>query len=135
MRRPSRSIPNLEAICAFWQKVLKLQDWQISIKYERFHKMRDAKGALVWGTVTTIPSCKRAQVNVLTPSDCQGTTEQDIEETIVHELLHIHINEVLRNREDEIAEERTINALAEACVLLRRGKTNEKRLHENRRRS
>lgn len=136
MRR-SNSTPDLQAICSFWQKVLKLQDWRITINYERFHKMRDKAGGLVWGDVRTVPTCKRAYIHVLHPGDNEGTTEQDVEETIVHELLHVHINEVLRNKEDEIEEERAINALAEAYVTLRRGGkgTYENRIHKNRRRS
>lgn len=112
--------PNLQTICTYWQKRLRLQDWDIKIKYERFRRMQNSTGQIPWGQIQMNQEYRSARILILHPSDNEQA-RGDIEETVVHELLHIHFSEVRPQAikpGDDIAEERVINALAQALITL-----------------
>lgn len=83
--------PNLDKLCAKWQKLLRLQDWAVSIVYKRACDMDGKHG---WCCPRL--NMKSATIKVLDVMDYDGRElgangiALDIEVTVVHELLHLH---------------------------------------------
>jgi hypothetical protein len=113
-------LPDLNALTKKWQAILRLQDWTIEAGYKRAFDMPDGKQ----GGCTWVRRLKRALISVLDPQDYGPDPvagSQDIEATLVHELLHIHFALV-----DDFAGvsmdlfEQSIDAIAIALVRLDR---------------
>lgn len=72
-----------------WQHVLHLDAWDIRIKLCRQSEMLDpnVQGENNWTLAT-----RQSVIHVLDPVDYPADTEfeQDMEQTVVHELLHLH---------------------------------------------
>jgi len=108
---------DLQDLCRKWQRTLRLQDWFVTVSYARFRELTDGAQANV-----AINFEKRAaQIRIMEPSDYPTTdiiAPQDIEQALVHELLHLHF----ASFDDKIsefertAEEQVLNALAAAFV-------------------
>lgn len=108
----------------YWQDKLRLNDWIIELKLKRARDMReDCAGSVNW-----VLSKKMAIIHILEaidyPDDVMGV--QDMENTLVHELLHLHfasINDVFGNNSDiyEIFEEQAINSIADGLLKIYRG--------------
>lgn len=78
----------LEAVCKKWQTRLRLQDWDIKIQFKRAYDL----GADKEGECAFVISQKIAVISILDPMDYNPAVswEQNIEQTVVHELLHLH---------------------------------------------
>ncbi len=107
--------------CREWQKILRLQDWDVTavIRRGREMKLEDAQAEVSWKSEN-----KTAIVRLLDPLDYQNDIyEQDHERSLVHELLHLHM--VMFATEtgtlEDLAQEQAINAMATAFVGLKRG--------------
>ncbi len=77
----------LRDLCRWWQGVLGLSDWYIIVKIKRFYDMpHDTQGACNWTF-----SRREALIKILDPNDYDPNciVPQDMELTLVHELLHI----------------------------------------------
>lgn len=117
----------LRACCDEWQRRLRLQDWTVLIRRVRAAEYGEGKcvaGQVEWGLA------KRAAVIKITePEDyalqCNKDFEtvQDMEITVVHELLHLHTAPFTLQQEpyESTAEEQAIDAIARALVSLKRG--------------
>jgi hypothetical protein len=72
----------LEALCAEWQKRLRIQDWIITlvVNYD----------SSTCGSCTTCKSRKLATITVAHPDCNTHENDKDYEATLVHELLHVH---------------------------------------------
>ncbi|GIO33249.1 hypothetical protein J2TS6_43900 [Paenibacillus albilobatus] len=112
----------LRAKCAEWQKILRLQDWIVDVGISRRRDMN-----LENAQAEIVPSLQKrmASVRILDsvdyPPDC--SEPQDMELSLVHELLHIHLFPLFADREDEmrlIAEEQAIEAISRGLVYLYR---------------
>lgn len=108
--------------CKEWQKVLRLQDWTISASIERGRdiSMADVQGECNW----TIQS-KMAKIKVLDATDYEDSlmVEQDMEKTLVHELLHLHaapFDNFAYNSLENTSLEQAIDAIANALVNTKR---------------
>ena len=79
----------LEALCTEWQKRLGLTEWKIEVRLRRHYKMEDHGS---WGECTWNAVRRTARISVLDPTDADpdGILPYDPEETLVHELLHLH---------------------------------------------
>lgn len=80
--------PDLQALLVKWQAVLRLQDWDIEILYVKSFDLEVNTG----GHVVRCDAKKTARVKVLDPDlyDPCLIVKQDVEYTVVHELVHIH---------------------------------------------
>lgn len=109
---------DLTQVCAQWQTILGLSEWEIAIRFGRGHSIRTE----CQGEVDFIRSKRQALITVLTPGDFPPNENfpQDIERTIVHELLHLHFGDVRTAETDYILEERAINSLSKGLVGLKR---------------
>ena len=106
----------LTALCAEWQKRLRLQDWDVYIYFVRYYEMKcsDADGECTYDL-----SRKDAQINILCEDDCPEPV--DIEVVLVHELLHLHFAEwTERHDECPVSGELAIDIIAQTLVNLKR---------------
>lgn len=79
---------NLEQVgqmMEWWQRQLGLQHWRIDIGLVRGYELEDRYGECHW-TLTK----NRATIRIIDPGDVPNHVDaMDIEEVVVHELLHI----------------------------------------------
>lgn len=83
---------NLLERLAFWQAVLRLQDWDIDATFVR---RQDLTSTTALGQ-TTIDCYRRARVRILDPldfTDREWPVDRDSEATLVHELVHLHLDD------------------------------------------
>lgn len=112
----------LTELCAEWQKRLRLMDWLVTVRYRRADDMPLAnKGGCCSWKITL----KAAVVDVLDPVDYPADSHflQDVEVTVVHELLHLHIAPFVADDDtpEDIAQEQAIECIAQALVKAKRG--------------
>ena len=118
------TIENAQRECAFWQAALRLQDWDVKLAIVR-------QGDLGGGTLGDCqPSSfkRQARIRLLDSRDLEGQGFWfdgecwDWEITLVHELLHLHLHDVVKDwsRPRGVAGERAIDPIAKALVRLRR---------------
>lgn len=107
---------------AYWQKQLRLQDWDISVRIMRRHAMPRATSV---GSVQ-IEIYRRANVLLLDPVDFHPDdwpADADLEISLVHELLHCAVYDAGTPTPDsaqDVGLERAIEALAILLVTLDR---------------
>jgi hypothetical protein len=117
-----------EKLCA-WQKRLNLSDWKISVMVVRTSDLKPKTlGNIHWdGTKKT------AVIRVLDPADYKLPLHamlDDMEFTVVHELIHLELSPVLtplqRNDANRMEEEHAVNHMAQALLDLERAQQGEK---------
>jgi hypothetical protein len=107
-----------------WQKRLSLQEWSVSVVVSRASDLKPKTlGNIHWDREK-----KTAVIRVLDPADYKLPFEQmlqDIEFTIVHELIHLEIAPVFtdlqRTDANRMEEEHAVNQMADALLKLDRG--------------
>lgn len=110
----------LQPLCEEWQKILGLSHWEIVIKTKRKEQMTiQGAGCCTWNTCG-----EQAIIEICDPMDWDNDDfEQDIEKTLVHELLHIVFGD-WENKEDgsavDILHEQAIDRTAKALMTLKR---------------
>jgi hypothetical protein len=113
---------------AVWQQRLNLQDWNISVVVARATELKPKTlGNVHWD----LPK-KTAVIRVLDPSDyhlpCREML-QDMEFTVVHELIHLELAPILsdlqRSEANRREEEHSVNHMADALLKLDRLKAAE----------
>lgn len=108
---------------AAWQKRLNLQDWNITLVVSRGAELKPKTlGNIHWDT-----DKKTAVLRVLDPADYKlafNEMLQDVEFTVVHELIHLELSPVLsplqRNDANRREEEHAVNHMADALLKLDR---------------
>ena len=117
--------PNLEAErfvdtrLSFWQERLQLTDWNVSIVMTRRGDLKNKTlGGIRWDK-----GKKTAVVAVMDASDYRvPCTEMldDMEFTIVHELVHLELASLPRSEASRSNEEHAVNRIADALLKLHR---------------
>jgi hypothetical protein len=108
-----------------WQKRLNLEDWKISVQVARAGELKPRTlGNIHWDT-----DKKSAVIRVLDPADYKlpfPDVLQDIEFTVVHELIHLELAPVLaplqRNDANRREEEHAVNHMTDALLHLERNR-------------
>lgn len=97
-----------------WQKLLRLQDWDI-----KFELLRGYEAPGVLATMQGSGRSKRATLSFVDPGDWnpEELTREEVEDTVVHELLHLHFRQA-GYEYDEDREEAVVHALAKVLVGL-----------------
>ena len=109
----------------YWQHRLNLMDWEISVIIARATDLKPKTlGNIHWDT-----DKKTAVIRVLDPADYHISVSDmldDMEFTVVHELIHLELapalNQVARNEASRREEEHAVNHMADALLKLRRNK-------------
>ncbi len=114
--------------CAYWQKRLRLQDWEVELEIVRNHNF-DAP--TTYGELTTwFPEKRYAYIRLADPGDYSdthkplrgSTPDERLEICLVHELLHIHLEPLLVDKPrpgvEDTACEQAIDAISVALVTL-----------------
>jgi hypothetical protein len=102
-----------------WQQRLKLQNWNISIL---LCAPSDLKPKTL-GNIHWDAEKKSAVVRVLDPAHYKTPlreTLDDMEFTVVHELIHLHLSSLPRSDASRSAEETAVNRITEALLQLDR---------------
>ena len=116
---------------ALWQNRLQLQDWKISVIVSHPGDLR--RGTL--GNIHWDVGQMTATIRVLSAADHKGTFAaalDDMEFTVVHELIHLELCPVTRTEENRSGESRTaeenaVNRIAASFLHLEH--RDEKPLH------
>jgi hypothetical protein len=101
-----------------WQELLSLTDWKISIELVRREKLEpDTLGNVHWDTDN-----RQASIGVLSTRDYPllpfHDMLDDMELTVVHELVHIHLASLPRREASRGREERAVDQLSRALLKL-----------------
>jgi len=110
---------HLVELCRKWQRILRLQDWDIKVQVSYDLGSYQAESCY------KLPK-RMAIIKVIHPDAYQERNflwPQDMEESLVHELLHLHL--AAWQADDErtmewVAKEQAIEAIARALVELDR---------------
>ncbi len=100
-----------------WQKRLRLEDWKIEVRIVRIWELeRGTLGHIDWSTVH-----HTALIKVLSPEDYELPPDKipaDMELSIVHELVHLHLSVLPLNKSSRNAEEQVVTMISDALVNL-----------------
>ena len=103
-----------------WQKRLRLADWRIEVRLVRSTELKpDTLGNLKWNSIN-----RSATIKVLTPGEydlAPGDIPEDIEYTVVHELVHLQLSVLPRDLGKREVEETVVNKIADALMGLDKG--------------
>jgi len=104
---------------AVWQERLSLQDWRISIVMSHPGDLKPKTlGNIHWDATN-----KTAVIRVLDASDYRMNLQDmldDMEFTVVHELIHLELSSLPRSEASRRDEEHAVNQLADALLKLDR---------------
>ncbi|NIK67915.1 hypothetical protein [Paenibacillus sp. BK720] len=118
MRNNFLSMEALEDRLRYWQSKLRLMDWQVEIMFERGYNL----GADI-GRIHIFEDKRRALIRMTEANDWDPANllPYDMEQVVVHELLHIHFYPLTRDAGSNVtAEEQAIEAISWALVSLDR---------------
>lgn len=118
--RPLVSEAQADSWTKSWQKRLGLGQWQISTQIVRVWELRpDTLGNVKWDLEN-----HTASIKVLNPVDYElpaPEIPQDMEYTIVHELVHLQLAALPRDPSGRNTEERVVNQISGALFKLEKG--------------
>lgn len=121
-RQVHLSLEEAQALCEQWQDILNLQHWRVKLKIARGNGLDLPDGTQ--GRCEWVIKKRSALIRLLDPIDWDKTClwPQDMEQTLVHELLHLHFAafDIKDDSPEDIASEQTIEALSRALVCLKR---------------
>lgn len=110
--------PDLAALGAYWQKVLRLQDWRVRWEYVR--DLCNAAGQPVHGLCSYLADNKTATIRVRDPETPIPGDPKDPEHTVIHELSHLHYAAFCASTPAEItAEEQGVWAFSDALYAVK----------------
>ncbi|MBO0962008.1 hypothetical protein J1P26_20080 [Neobacillus sp. MM2021_6] len=97
-----------------WQKRLRLQDWIIKARICRIHNIPNEAMACVIPTL----SKKMALIKILDPNDYDPDLvfPQDMENSLVHELLHLHFEPLGLDDDKHTELEQAIECIASGLL-------------------
>lgn len=105
---------------AVWQQRLKLDDWRISASFvHRADLPPKTMGGIRWDR-----NKKTAEIWVLDASEYRLPVKamlDDMELTLVHELVHLDLTSLPRGQASRGSEERAVEGIAQAMLGLERG--------------
>lgn len=113
----------LKKLCLFWQNQLKLNNWRIVVEIKKLTEFNNKQSL---SEIEFTSALNKAAIKILDPSDYPQTPfEQDMEISLVHELLNLHFA-LFEPKSDDSLEflimESTIEQLANILVEMKRTK-------------
>lgn len=119
----------LQERCLYWQERLRLRDWDVVVEVVRAARLQAPGAGFLDGGCDWTLANKTAYIRILDPVDYPESAfePQDMEQTLVHELLHLHFGPffgelVTSETQDltQIAKETAIEMIARALVQVAR---------------
>ena len=106
---------NLDKLSSKWQKLLRLQDWEVNVDYSR---ERDFANKEALGECSFNLNSREGFIKILHPVDYDG--DYDLEWVLVHELLHLHFADwtAKTNYECPVSGEQAIDSIAQTLTRL-----------------
>jgi hypothetical protein len=107
-----------ERLLRKWQAILRLQDWDITLKIGRFHEIHNE--ALAHCRHCTLKNS--AEIMVRAPQDLLPAEswpgDNDVELTIIHELIHVKLSPLSIPDKLDVEQEQLVESLARTLVRL-----------------
>ena len=103
----------LRELCREWQGILGLAHWDIAVEVVRGVEIGDARGRADISVAD-----EQALIRIKDPADHHGYFPYDMEQTLVHELLHVVLDAA--GEAGGVCYERAIDRLARAMVRMGR---------------
>ena len=119
------TLEELQNLCVKWQRILRLQDWDVEIVFVRQSEIDEADARCFPNL-----SRKEAKIKILDPMDFHGErlegagSSSNIETLVIHELIHLHYEPFWKS-DHEVAMEQSIHTLAKSFQLLASGDKKE----------
>jgi len=115
--REARAQVFVKAKLQFWQQRLNLQKWEINVQLVRNTSLKPKTlGNIHWDAETM-----RATIDVQSSYDYNLPFQQmldDMEFTVVHELVHLQLSSLPRSEASRSAEEHAVNEITQALLNL-----------------
>jgi hypothetical protein len=115
----------LRSICSYWQRELRLMDWVVNLRFVYGDEIVEDGHWLA--QVSADNRYQEAWLDVLHPKKRpeHHASDEDLEKSIVHELLHIKFSmwkEMVGQDDECFGEELAVNHIAELLVRMRHSK-------------
>ncbi len=105
-----------------WQNRLHLDDWKVTLRIVHSSELKpNTLGNLKWNHTD-----HTAVMKVLNPEDYElpaADIPEDMEYTVVHELIHLQLSVLPRDLQMKDVEESVVNKIADALMAMQRGPT------------
>ena len=106
----------MENLCEEWKKILGLAHWQIEVQIVHADEINNARGQNDYSFVD-----EQSLIRIKRAEDYHGYFLQDMEQTLVHELLHLVLDvPSLGDDTVNVYYEQALNRIAYALVKLKR---------------
>jgi hypothetical protein len=121
---PKANIPDdrIQTFAQIWQKRLHLDEWTIETRVVRKSELKpETLGNLKWNLAK-----HTAVIRVLSPLDYDmpaADVPEDMEYTVVHEMIHLQLAVLPRDPNAKETEEQVVNRIADALMALDKGPT------------
>ena len=112
----------LKELLPYWQKVLRLQDWIIKVELCKQSEIQEGRAA----EINYVLANKQASIKILRHEDHPNDAwfPHDMEWSLVHELLHLHISTLDPENDDKgitgLFEEQAIESITHGLIALKR---------------
>lgn len=117
--RPVVSQEQVDRWLNTWKTRLRLEDWTVEAKVVRSTELKpDTLGHIKWES-----DKKTALITLLHPQDYDlpaSRIEEDMEMTVLHELIHLQLSVLPRDKGSRQVEEQVVNRIAGALMSLDR---------------
>ena len=107
----------LRRLCRLWQKRLRLENWAIAISFGTPAEMKDNLGSAGYD-----PRDLAADILIMPGATDARYHDGGIEQTVIHELLHLVLHGDTEYAGEDVRQERSINVIADALYWAYRGK-------------
>ncbi len=107
----------LRRLTRLWQRRLRLENWTIAVSFGDAEQMA---GNL--GTTGYDPRDLAADIMLLQGADDTRYADGGIEQTVIHELLHLVLHGDVEYAGEDVRQERSINVIADALYHAHRGR-------------
>ncbi len=102
------TLNQLKKLCSTWQERLRIKDWAISIRWSSAGELPHE-----YGTTEYDPRQMAAEI-ILRPGNDPIYPDGGVEQTLIHELLHVVMHGDTDYEKENIMQERAINQIADA---------------------
>jgi hypothetical protein len=114
---------SLKRLMRWWQKKLRLCDWVVTVRFAKQEEFEDGdgQGQNNWNLHARSSEILILHPDEYNPADYPNSIPQDIEDCLVHELLHLHLATWnTKNRAEGVHLEQAVEAVTGCMIALRR---------------